>query len=741
MEPPIRMKETVDLHSYLLMIWRRKWIVLVPLVVAGLAGYVITMPRFMPKIYECSSTLMIEYPQNLSKELQGIVANPSFQERLQQLDSRIQSNEFLTRIIDNAGMRGDQSARSWAERNQGNFPGMSVDDLVELKLLRYLRKTIRISAKRGNQIQVTVHDYYPNRAYLLASNLTTGIIEASRSSRLEDFRSTEEFSTTQLLEYKRRLDEAEAKLEKFKKSQANESVTPTLVTAATLPLVEEMRRTARSDLDDQQATATRAAAVLDSLGVNAHSLDPLLADKEIADGLSDGKDLESSYVRQTLIEAGEPGLSSQATAIQLARNVNRIEGSLRRTLADRSDLSPGARQAAETYLSSQVRARLARARVDVYAGHLSEYSRRVTSVPEADAELRRLEQDVESSRTLYNIFVKQVTESQISEAYQTSSVGDRITVIEPPEQPLSPVKPRRGPIVALAVIAGLACGILGAFVLEHHDQSFRDVRETEESLGVRVIGTIPNMNDLARSSRSGNRSPEEREALATQAFQRFLDDSPGYQEFRRTALALLRAGESGPKSVLITSARSAEGKSTACTCLAIAMAKELPRENVVLLDFDVRKPALAGNLGLTVNGTEVGTLLREKRWSDRAPRNLLLPNLFIMPMKPLREVTDLVTQENVRWLLQEVRGRFDRIVIDSPPNLPVPDPLILGLEVEAVLMVIKAGVTPRETVRRSVELQRQFHDNVWGILMNNVGEALPYYYSYRHYGYGYRARG
>jgi capsular exopolysaccharide synthesis family protein len=266
------------------------------------------------------------------------------------------------------------------------------------------------------------------------------------------------------------------------------------------------------------------------------------------------------------------------------------------------------------------------------------------------------------------------------------------------------------------------------------------VKETEERLGVRVVGTIPSMDGINRDS--GPRDPGRREAQIAQALHQFLDDSPGYQEFRRTTLALLRLGESGPRSILITSARSGEGKSTASLCLALTMARELPHERVVLVDLDARKPMLASRLGLEVEPPlEVGTLLRTRAWNDAALRTGIVPNLQVLPMAPPHEGPgDLINHESVNWLLARLRERFERVILDSPPNLPVPDPLVLGGEVDAVLMVVKAGSTPRQTVRRSLELQRSFGDNVWGILMNNVSEALPYYYSYKHYGYGYRKK-
>ena len=199
-------------------------------------------------------------------------------------------------------------------------------------------------------------DYYPDRAYQLVTNLTSAIIEANRSSQVEDFRTTEEFSTTQLLEYKRRLVESETSLEQFRRAQANRAVTPTLVNALSIALVEELKRQAQDDVGTHSAESSTSESRLRGFGLGADALAGILADPAIETERATGRELEESYVRQSLIEAGNPGMSSQATAIQLARIVTRIQGLVRSALQTGRSLSGDELVAAEGYLTSRVRA-------------------------------------------------------------------------------------------------------------------------------------------------------------------------------------------------------------------------------------------------------------------------------------------------------------------------------------------------------------------------------------------------
>lgn len=727
MESQSRLKETVDLRSYFQLLWRRKWMVVLPTLVAGVAAIVLTLPRFMQPLYRCSATLAIELPTSLNRELSGMVSNPGIVERLVRLESQVQSSEFLAYVIDNTGMRDDAETRRWAERNQKKYPDMTVDELVALKLERYLRQAIRLnSSEDGNQIQVSAVDTEPERCYRLVRSLTSGIVEASHAVHLDAIRSTEEFGQGQLLEFKRKLDEAERALEEFQRSQASRSVTPGLVGEANLTAASEARRLAEADLGRVQAEAASLGRDLRATGVSTAALDALLQSGPLGALLGKGRSLERDYVRQNLAAvAGE--VRPETIAMQVSRLVAEARGSAGGAV---QSLAPTAVDEAARYVVARFEEELARTRVSEFDTEIRKFQGRITSAPQASLEEQRLLQEVSSLRTIYEALEKQITTSQLSEAFEASRAGEQITVIEPPQQPLKPFKPRRAPMIALGFIAGLAIGVLGAFLLEHHDQSFRDVRDTETRLGLRVVGTIPGIEGISKGS---SEDPEKRRL----AYEQFLDDSPAYQEFRKAALAVLRQDSRGPRSLLITSARSEEGKSTISSCLSLVLAKELPGEKIALVDLDARKPAISRRLGLERRPEDVGTMLREKRWIDGAVLPWLRPNLCVLPMDHNNETGEYITRERVRWLLQELLARYDRVIIDSPPNLPVPDPLVVGPEVDGVLMVVKAGATPREMVRRSLELQREFRDNVLGILMNDVASALPYYYSYKHYGYGY----
>jgi Mrp family chromosome partitioning ATPase len=229
---------------------------------------------------------------------------------------------------------------------------------------------------------------------------------------------------------------------------------------------------------------------------------------------------------------------------------------------------------------------------------------------------------------------------------------------------------------------------------------------------------------------------EVRAARAERVIMGFLDNSPGYQEFRKLVLGLVRSGGPASRRIMLTSARLGEGKSITSACLALTLARELPGERVVLVDLDTRRPGLGPLFGM--NGTEAGgkLVLGSRTWEGNPLSPLILPNLkFLVPADAPNPGQEVLTVDSVRWLLAKLADVADRIIIDSPPNLPVPDAIIVGPEVDAVIFVVKAGETPREAVRLGLELQQRFGDNVLGILMNNSEEVLPYHHTQAHYPY------
>ncbi|MGD8394434.1 MAG: CpsD/CapB family tyrosine-protein kinase [Candidatus Eiseniibacteriota bacterium] len=218
-------------------------------------------------------------------------------------------------------------------------------------------------------------------------------------------------------------------------------------------------------------------------------------------------------------------------------------------------------------------------------------------------------------------------------------------------------------------------------------------------------------------------------------FEYFEDESPAGTEFRRLHVRLLRQADSQPlKTVQFTSSRRGEGKSTTSTHLALSVARHTEGK-VLLVDLDLRKPRVHEIYGLP-QAKGMTDFMRGVLPMAAVLKETEQPNLKVITSgRVISGPSKLFEEQVLRRTLQQLSDAFDLCIIDSPPLLPVSDPLLLAPRVDGVVLVVLAGRTPRQVVRRSRELLSDVEANVLGAVVNNAQEALPYYYDYKYYGY------
>ena len=188
-----------------------------------------------------------------------------------------------------------------------------------------------------------------------------------------------------------------------------------------------------------------------------------------------------------------------------------------------------------------------------------------------------------------------------------------------------------------------------------------------------------------------------------------------------------------PKSFMVTSSNRGEGKSTIASNLALTIA-QFPKKKVLLIDADLRRPRLHEIYGV---GLDEG--LRECLESSIDPMTVVketeLPNLQIITAgKTSASPGKLFESEVLSEVMKKVAFYYDVVLVDSAPVLAVSDTLFLVSEIDRVMLVVLAGVTPREVVTRARNILLDSHARIGGVVLNNASSALPYYYDYKYYG-------
>lgn len=728
---------TLDLRQLTRVLLRRRWLLILPWLAALIVG--VTAAFLLRPIYVSRVTLMLEQPQQLSGPLGGMVGGGiSPEQQAGMMREQVQSTVFLRGVIGATGMRTAPGVRAWAMKSARRYPGLTPDQQVDAFLCEYLRTAIEVRRERGDVFEITVSDFEADRARRLAEAVANQFVAASKAAQLEASRSTQSFSAEQEQVYRRKLADSEARLEAAARAALSGGATQ--VDGSNVVRARGLFEQANLEVEEQrQKLAGLQAQVRDrqlaaNLGAVSSPQSAMLA--------SQLADLDRQY-SAVLVSASVDNDGVNVRAM-IARKYGELEAELERAAAATlPSLSADARELLVRTRLAQADLAAKQAGRDEISRQVSSYQRERAMSPDRDLTLQRLRQEVETNRTLYNSFVQQSASAQITEAFQSTRVGGRFSVLEPAMQPLAPSRPNRPLIILLAFVLGAVVGVGTVLVVEQHDESIKDAQEVENILGLPVLGAVPRVPELVRPSRRRSATseaglPAAASAAQTGLLHRLKVESPLGLEFRRVYLKLAKTrGRALPRTLLVTSATRGEGKTTTTACLAITLAREL-RERVLLVDFDLRSPALHRALGLPSSTWGLAQMLRDRSFDERHVRTTALAQLDFLPAgRSETPAGELVDTSACEWFFQEASSRYSLVVVDAPPNLAVPDPLILGRAVEGVLYVIKAGSTIRKAAEYGVRVQREARDNVLGILLNDAGEVLPSYYGYRAHGYGY----
>ena len=155
---------------------------------------------------------------------------------------------------------------------------------------------------------------------------------------------------------------------------------------------------------------------------------------------------------------------------------------------------------------------------------------------------------------------------------------------------------------------------------------------------------------------------------------------------------------------------------------------------VLLIDADLRRPAIHKTLGMGPRSGLSNVLTGSINVQQAIVRSPLLPSLYVLPAGPSPpNPAELLASSAMKDVLEELRNQFDHIVIDTPPTLSVTDAVVMSTRSDAVVLVIRSGHTTKQALRRSRDILLQVNAKVSGVLLNAVDLSSPDYYYYYEY--------
>lgn len=346
----------------------------------------------------------------------------------------------------------------------------------------------------------------------------------------------------------------------------------------------------------------------------------------------------------------------------------------------------------------------------------------------AATRLTTLSREIETNRKLYDDYTQRLKEQELA---ISRSRPDNVYISNFAQKPESPIGPNRNRNIIVAFLLSLAAGIGLAFLFDYLDDSIKTSDDVGKYLGLPTLALIPHQNTVKRS-KGVALTPRNATSNALISLEDARSSTAEAYRHLRTSLLFSSAGKP-PQVILITSSQPSEGKTTTAINTAITLSQS--GAEVVIIDCDLRRPRLHNHFDL-----ENTSGLTNYLSGDRNPENLLksypgLPNLKIMTSGPIPpNPAELLSSNEMKNLLQYLKGNFKHVVIDSPPAVSFTDAAILSTLVDGVVLVAMAGRSSLHLMRRFKQRLGSIGARIYGVVINGI---KPSSIEYGYYGYGY----
>jgi len=742
------------LRDYLSVLYRHRWLAVACFGVT--VGLTILVTLLTPRLYTASTRLQVARQSPIQLRLDGNVLRLADGDRdtnaaltfVSAQVAALQSRDLAERVIREHGLatneaflhprprlrgllalgealprpvrpRGLESAPAGYSERETASPASAGPVLID-RYIRYLK----VEEIRGTdivEVRFTTPD--PALSALLAAAHTQAYLDANQEARRGNDVTAQEFLGRQLEEARQQVEGAEAALSRFATEHASVAV-------------NEEQKTVGQRITDLSSQLTKAEGARVALQTRYE----FLTQKAPGDLLAyflDRPGIQKLHLALLDLRAERAGLDGRLgpnhpQSQELRRQQAEIEEQLRAEMT----------QEVEAIRARYDAARLAEEQLRRTLNRLGAKS---IELRDLGARYQLLKNNVETAHALHASLLKQRMETGVN----AELVASNVRVIERAEVPFRPSKPNVPLNVTLGVLAGLVFAIGAAFSCEYFDQSVKSTQEVEDLLLLPTLATIPNFEQARRatlrspharrlltSSENGAASNGNgtRDTLEGQSDLVLLREpwSQVAEAFRslRTAV-LFTARGAPPKVIVVTSAVAAEGKTVGSLNLATALAEAGSR--VLLLEADLRHPRCHRTLRVDAN-RGLASLLAGQAELESVIHSLDAPRISFIPAGAVpANPAELVSSVRMREALASLRSRYDFVIIDTPPVLPVTDAVVLAREADAVVLVVRGHGTPSGLVREARDRLVMTGAPLLGVVVNDVDLTWGDLYLYDYY--------
>ena len=434
------------------------------------------------------------------------------------------------------------------------------------------------------------------------------------------------------------------------------------------------------------------------------------------------------------IGVGESGAGAlkdlQRTRKQITNELAYYEGTIRnhrndpyvKTLQNRLDAVNAALEEAQIGAGSNAFAQLSAVRLNHSLEEIKEMERQVRH---QKAEMQQTAPQFQEflalrrQRDRLDHLITKTKENELRFESVSPTLTSPVVPLLSAVDPVLPVRPRRALMIALACIVSTLAGLGLVFGLEAMDRLVKVPEHLSPGLSLPLLGVVPRMRRLARMNRGGHLwTPSAPGSLEADAFRNL-----------RASLIGSEPPDSPHITILITSAKAGEGKST--TALNLAATCALSGERTILVDCDLRRPSLAPVFGADPNLGLVDVLQGEMPWQRAVIASQEIPGLSFLPAGHLGGVPiEILGSLELKQLIIGLARQYHRVILDGPAILGLADSRMLGRLADTTLLVVRSGANEISPLRRTKSMLDQSRVKIGGIVFNDLSEDLRNWSSY-----------
>ena len=701
----------VDLQAYWKIIFKHKLVIGGALALTLAIGVVVTL--LMTPIYASTATLQID--REAAKVVSGQDVEPQEQliqgeEFFQTQYGLLRSRSLAERVMETLGLdRDDSFLRNMGVKDQSKNVAGRRNAVVSV-----LQDNLDVDPVRGSRlVKVSFNSPSPNLSAMVANSFAENFIGANLDRRFESSSYARDFLEKRIAQVKGKLEDSERQLVAYATAQQIINVND-------------------GDKADPSASKSLAASDLQALNSSLASAkaNRISAEEKWRQARSEQDYGTSEVLSSPTIQQLEQTRAKLSTDYQqklstykpdfpeMVQLKAQLDETNRQLKSETQNIRSSVAQ--NTRTNAQAQYTIAMNEERALSDKVNQLKSAVLDLRDRSIQYNILQREVDTNRTLYDGLLQRYKEVGVAGGVTTNN----ISIVDRAEAPRQPSKPRPALNLAIAAVLGLGLGGLIAFLLEALDQLVRSPTDVEQKLGLPVLGTIPKLDKGV--------TPGEALADIRSPF------SEAYFSLRTALQFSTRDGT--PRSLLITSSRPGEGKSTS----ALAIAQNFARVGLrtILVDADLRNPSQHRNIGID-NKAGLTNLLTGAATLQEVSHPSDIPNFVVVTSGPLPpSPAELLASGRMRSFLEEAAREFDVLVIDGPPVMGLADaPMISGM-VAGTLLVLESGVVAAGPAKATLRRLQMARARVIGAVLTkfnvkkaNYGYGTSYEYQYA---YGHR---